>query len=187
MRCPTCTTTVPTARFCNRCGAVLRPRTEVADGGPGRDGTSSRRRGRGAPPGAAFAAVLVLAALVAVTAAAAADLRSPRPGMAAPTNRVALPDAAAAAGDVAAAEPFVPSPSATVLCSDLQEHQVKLAWLDDPELGDAVELHGTPCIVTAIDAEQDEGGSAGGSPPRGDYPRGVARGNRPGTGPTPRP
>lgn len=71
--------------------------------------------------------------------------------------------------------PFVASPSATVLCSDLSEHRVKYAWLDDAELGDTVDVHGTPCIVTEIDAD---------ARPR-NHPRGVARGNRPGVGPRP--
>ena len=177
MRCPSCTTEVPEARFCARCGARLAgagaaPSPSVP--AAGEEVTASR-----------WTAVAAVAALVAAVTLGAAWTGAAWTGAAWPgaergaDDEVALPSAAdLAPADVASVprpspSPFVASPSATVLCSDLSEHRVKYAWLDDAELGDTVDIHGTPCIVTAIDAD---------ARPR-DYPRGVARGNRPGVGP----
>lgn len=192
MRCPTCTTDVPDARFCNRCGAVLRAAPERSSGG-GTEVPGEVEPRRTAPRHAVVIAVALLAVVAVGALSQAGQAPGEDPTASAPvtvpgadeldTDRRA---AQSGAGDTAAAtEPFVPSPSATVLCSDLAEHRVKLSWFDDPDVGDAVDLHGSPCIVTAIDEEDARG--TGEARPRFDFPRGIARGNRPGTGPTPRP
>lgn len=129
--------------------------------------------------GRAGAVAAVTAALLAVVGASAVvGWVTPDAGL--EDREVALPTAtsqpAAAEAHPAPAPPAtmaVTPPGATVLCSNFSEHRVELARLDGAVVGAVVEVHGGPCVVTQIDAEA---GSR-------DYPRGVARGNRPGVGP----
>lgn len=167
MPCPTCTTDVPAARFCARCGERLR-----TPSAPPPRADSRVTRGRGT-----IGALLVV--VLAVAALGAARLGADR--LAVDGAEVDVPTAVTEATSgvtepVAAREPFEASPGATVLCSNFSEHRIEYTQLDGAEVGAVVEVHGGPCVVTQIDADA--------GPP--DYPRGVARGNRPGTGPTPR-
>lgn len=120
--------------------------------------------------------IVLVAAVAGVGASVAPERGVVEDEVALPTD-AARQEAGARGGEPAAASsPFVASPSATVLCSDLSELRVKYAWLGDADVGDTVDVHGSTCIVSAIDLDAR----------RQPYPRGVARGSRPGTGPVPR-
>lgn len=173
MRCPTCTTEVPPARFCARCGARLGEAGAAAAPSPGATRRLLRAVAQGVS-GTGGRAVAVGAGLLVATVVAVGVWV--RPDAATVDVDVTLPTEAAGrvAGEaVASPPPFLEFPSATVTCSNFVEHRIGSARLGDADVGDTIEVHGGTCVVTVVDAD---------ARPR-PYPRGVARGNRPGTGP----